>query len=275
MGKITNAFERYQREKTVKTERLPIGKPEDFAPEEAVSPLVHETFLHRGFDPKLVVLSAPESLEAENFKMLKSQILYPKEGEIPKTIMVTSAFPGEGKTFVAANLAVSLAQGINEHVLLVDSDLRKPSLNKMLGYSNAEGLFEYLTGKRELSDLIIRTRIEKLSLLVGGRSSTHPGELLSSKRMNEFLQEVKGRYGDRFVILDATPSQITAETKVLGNYVDAIIFVVMAGKSPRETIQRSIEDLGKKKVVGIVFNGYSQSRKPYYKYYKRYYGKST
>ena len=275
MGKITNAFERYQRERTVKTERLPLGKSEDFAPEEAVSPLVHETFLDRGFNPKLVVLSAPESMEAENFKILKSQILFPKEGEIPRLIMVTSAFPGEGKTFVSANLAVSLAQGINEHVLLVDCDLRKPSLNKMLGYSNAEGLHEYLTGKKELSDLIIKTRIEKLSLLVGGRSFSHPGELLSSKRMKEFLQKAKGRNGDRFVILDTTPSQITAETAVLANYVDAIIFVVMAGKSPKETIQRSIENLGKKKVIGIVFNGYSQSRKPYYKYYKRYYGKST
>ena len=167
------------------------------------------------------------------------------------------------------------AQGIQEHVLLVDCDLRKPSLNKMLGYSNAEGLFEYLTGKRELPDLIINTRIEKLSLLVAGRSFSHPGDLLASKKMKQFLQEVKGRYGDRFVILDSTPTQITAETSVLANYVDKVIFVVMAQKSPREIIQRSIENLGKKKVLGIVFNGYSQSRKPYYKYYKRYYNKTT
>jgi protein-tyrosine kinase len=275
MGKITDAFERHQRERTVNTERLPLGESQVFNPEEVVSPLVHETFLYRGFDPKLVVLSAPESLEAENFKMLKSQILFPKSGEIPKLIMVTSAFPGEGKTFVAANLAVSLAQGINEHVLLVDCDLRKPSLNKMLGYSNAEGLYEYLAGKRELHDLIINTTIEKLSLLVGGRSTSHPGELLSSKRMKEFLQKAMGRYGDRFVILDSTPCQITAETSVLANYVDKVIFVVMAQKTPRETIQRSIENLGKNKILGIVFNGYSQSRKPYHKHYKRYYGKST
>jgi protein-tyrosine kinase len=271
MGKITNAFERYQKERAVKTEKLPLGHTEDLAPEEYESPLVRETFLHRGFNPKLVVLSAPESLEAENFKILKSQILFPKDGEIPKIIMVTSAFPGEGKTFVAANLAVSLAQGINEHVLLVDCDLRKPSLNKMLGYSNAEGLYEYLTGKRELPDLIINTNIEKLSLLVGGRSLSHPGELLASKRMKQFLQETKSRYEDRFVVLDATPSQITAETSVLANYVDKIIFVVMADKSPRETIQKSIDSLGKHKILGIVFNGYRRKFGSYQKYYKKYY----
>jgi protein-tyrosine kinase len=275
MGKITNAFERHHRERTVKTERLPLGHSGDFAPEEPVSPLVHETFLYRGFDPKLVVLSAPDSLEAENFKIMKSQILFPKSGEIPKLIMVTSAFPGEGKTFVAANLAVSLAQGINEHVLLVDCDLRKPTLNKILGYSNAEGLYDYLTGKRDLSDLIISTRVEKLSLLVGGRSFSHPGELLSSKKMKQFLQENKSRYEDRFVILDATPCQVTAETSALANYVDKVVFVVMAHKTPRETIQRSIENLGKNKILGIVFNGYSQSGKSYYKYHNRYHNKST
>jgi len=275
MGKITNAFERYQREKAVKTESLPLREPEDLAPEEPVSPLVRETFLHRGFDPKLVVLSAPESLEAENFRILKSQILYPKKGEAPKTIMVTSAFPGEGKTFVTANLVVSMGQGIKESVLAVDCDLRRPSLHRILGYSNDQGLHDYLTGTKQIPDLLVRTKYEKLSLLTAGRSVRNPSELLTSARMKEFVEEVKARYEDRYVILDVPPSQITAETSVLANYVDAIIFVVMAQKNPRETIQRNIENLGKTKILGIVFNGYSQTRKPYHKYYKRYYSESA
>ena len=275
MGKITNAFERYQRDKTVKTESLPLREPEDLAPDDAVSPLIRETFLHRGFDPKLVVLSAPESLEAENFRILKSQILYPKEGEIPKTIMVTSAFPGEGKTFVAANLAVSMGQGLTETILIVDCDLRRPALHRILGYSNDQGLHDHLTGTKPISDLLVRTKYEKLSLLTAGRSVHNPSELLASARMKQFVEEAKARYEDRFVILDVPPSQITAETSVLANYVDAIIFVVMAQKTPRETVQRNIENLGKAKILGIVLNGYNQSRKPYYKYYKRYYSDST
>ena len=92
-----------------------------------------------------------------------------------------------------------------------------------------------------------------------------------SKKMKEFLQEAKGRYGDRFVILDATPCQVTAETSVLANYVDKVIFVVMANKSPRETIQKSIDSLGKQKILGIVFNGYSRSFGSYQNYHKKYY----
>jgi exopolysaccharide/PEP-CTERM locus tyrosine autokinase len=273
MGKISEALERHKKEKSIKAERLPVGEPKNSV-KKGPQPLpTPELIIRNGFSPKLLVLSTPESLDAENFKILRSQILFPKDGESPRTIMVTSAFPDEGKTFVAANLAVSLALGIDQHVLLVDCDLRNPNLHQMLGYSNTEGLHEYLTGQRELADLFIRTRIEKLSLLTAGSSSPNPSELLASTMMKEFLEEVKGRYQDRFIIIDVPPSHITAEANVLTNYVDAVIFVVMAQKSSRETIQRSIENLGKKKILGIVFNGYSQSYKGYQDYYKKYYGR--
>jgi protein-tyrosine kinase len=271
MGKISRALERYQKEKSIKAGRLPIGKPEYLNEKELGSTFARELIIHNGFSPKLVALSVPESLETENFKILKSQILFPKDGERPRTIMVTSALPGEGKTFVTANLAVSLALGINEYVLLVDCDLRNPRLHEMLGHSNLEGLHEYLTGKRKLSDLLIRTKIEKLSLLTAGCTPSNPIELLSSTMMKRFLKEVKGRYDDRFIIIDATPSQVTAEANVLAKYVDAIIFVVRAQKTPRETIRRCIENLGRQKILGIVFNGYAQSYKHYGKYYTKYY----
>jgi protein-tyrosine kinase len=261
MGKISDALERHKKEKLIRTEKLPGGEP----------PLPHELIVQNGFSPKLLALSAPESLDAENFKTLRSQILFPKNGERPRTIMVTSAFPGEGKTFVSANLAVSLALGIDEYVLLVDCDLRKPNLHNMLGYTNTEGLYEYLVSRRGLPDLIVRTRIGKLSLLTAGTSSANAAELLASAMMKGFLEEVKGRYQDRFIIIDTTPSQGATEANVLANHVDGIIFVVMARKSPREPIQRSIESLGKKKILGIVFNGYSQNYKSYRKYYERYY----
>jgi exopolysaccharide/PEP-CTERM locus tyrosine autokinase len=273
MGKISNALERHKKEKAIKAERLPVGEPERLVKKRSQPLPTRELIIRDGFSPKLLVLSVPESFDAENFKILRSQILFPKNGERPRTIMVTSAFPGEGKTFVAANLAVSLALGIDEYVLLVDCDLRNPDLHHMLGYSNTEGLHEYLTGQRELADLFIRTRIEKLSLLTAGSSSPNPSELLASTMMKEFLEEVKGRYQDRFIIIDVPPSHITAETNVLTNYVDGVIFVVMAQKSSRETIQRSIENLGKKKILGIVFNGYAQSYKGYQDYYKKYYGR--
>lgn len=271
MGKISDAMERRKREKHIKAERLPIAEPEYSVMGKPGLPTERQPAIQNGFSPKVVVLSAPESLDAENFKVLRSQIIFRKNGGRPKIIMVTSAFPGEGKTFLTANLAVSLAIGINEYVLAVDCDLRNPKLHEMLGYSNSEGLHEYLTGKRKLSDVIIRTRIKKLSLLTAGALPSNPTELLSSTMMKDFLDEVKGRYKDRFVIIDSTPCNVTAEANVLANYVDGIVFVVMAQRTPRETVQKSIENLGKNRILGIVFNGYNPSYRGYRKYYKKYY----
>jgi protein-tyrosine kinase len=269
MGKISDALEKRKQEKVIHTERLPLGPVDNRNQEQApefTDPLVQERYSH-----KLVVLSAPHSVDAENFKVLRAQVLFPKNGKRPRTIMVTSAFPGEGKTFVAANLAVNIAQGIHEHVLLVDCDFRRPHLHQMFGYTNSQGLSEYLTGRKNLADLLIKTEIEKLTFLAAGKLPQNPSELLSAPKMKQFLEEVKNRYTDRYVIVDATPSQVTAEANVLANFVDGIIFVVMAGKSPREVVKRSVANLGKEKVIGFIFNGYSQTHKSYYKYYKKYY----
>ena len=272
MGKIFDALERNKKEKSLgRVERLPVDEPDKQVEKGPEPPSARKLVVQGSLNPKLVVSSAPDSMDAENFKILRTQILFPKNGKRPRIILITSSFPGEGKTFVAANLAVSIAQSIDEHVLLLDCDLRRPTLHNMLGLSNTEGLHEYLTGKKELPDLLIRTRFERLSLLSAGVPSPNPSELLLSTRMKELLKKVKGHNQDRFIIIDAPPTQITAEAAVLSNYTEGIIFVVMAGKSPRITIQRNIEDLGKTKIMGIVFNGYSKSYKFYNKYYKKYY----
>jgi protein-tyrosine kinase len=270
MGKISDAFERHQKDKDIKVKRLFGDKPPKAATEKVKIPFTEKSspvFV----DPKVVVLSAPDSAEAENFKVLRTQLLFPGEEERRRTIMVTSLLPEEGKTFVATNLAVSFAQGIDEHVLLVDCDLRRPQVHKELGYRNVEGLHEHLTGKRKLKDLIIRTQIEKLSILPAGKRPSNPAELLSSARMRTFLQEIRERYDDRFVIIDSAPTHVTPEAKVLAEFVDGIIFVIMAERSPRKVIQKAINNLGKDKMLGIVFNGYSQVDKGYYKYYEEYY----
>jgi len=274
MGKISDALERHKKEISIKTDTLPKRRPEEIeevTPKKPEPASLRKKTIGYNYNHKLVFLSAPGSVDAENFNVLRAQILFPKEGQSPRTIMVTSAFPGEGKTYVASNLAASIAKGVNEYVLLVDCDLRRPSLHKMLGQVNREGLHEYLTKKRELPDLIMQTGIKKLSLLTAGRAPQNPSELLSSMQMREFLDEVKNRYDDRYIVMDATPSQVTSEASVLANYVDGIVFVVMAEKAPRETIKRSIDNLGRDKILGVVFNGYSQSHKPYEKYYKKYY----
>ena len=270
MGKISDAIERLEKEKAVKTQVLPIGKSKKGQEEpKPFAQLKSKTRL----DPKLLAYSAPESIDAENFKQLRSHLLFPKGSERPRTIMVTSTFPREGKTFVASNLAVTMAMGVHQHILIIDCDLRAPQLHEIFGHSNKEGLHEFLDGKVRLPDVIKPTMIPKLSLLTAGSPSSRSSELLSSSTMKEFLDEVKARYDDRLIIVDTTPSQVTAEASVLASFMESVIFVVMAGKTPRESVLRSIENIGRHKIAGVVFNGYSGAYTSYNKYYKRYYGR--
>ncbi len=274
MGKIADALERHKKEKTTKVEFLFDAKPvrpmQTVHDEQEIALAKEVCTLHE-CNPKLVVLSEPDSADAENFKLLRGQILFARDRKRPRTILVTSTFPGEGKTFVAANLAASLALNIDEYVLLVDCDLRRPRQHEMFGYPGKDGLHEYLVGDKELKDLIVRSQIEKLSILPAGKVPLNPTELLSSVAMKTFLEELKERYQDHFILIDSAPSHITAEAKVLAEYVDGIVVVVMAQKSPRKDIQRAIHSLGREKILGIVFNGYNQIRRSYHKYYNKYY----
>jgi exopolysaccharide/PEP-CTERM locus tyrosine autokinase len=274
MGKIADALERHKKEKTTKVEFLhetkPV-KPMQTVNDEQEIALAKEVCTLHDCNPKLVVLSKPDSADAENFKLLRGQILFTRDRKRPRTIMVTSTFPGEGKTFVAANLAATLALSIDEHVLLIDCDLRRPRQHEMFGFSGSYGLHEYLVGDRKMKDLIVRSQIEKLSILPAGKTPRNPTELLSSAAMRSFLEKLRDRYQDRFIVMDSAPSHITAEAKVLAEYVDGIVLVVMAQKSPRKEIQRAIDNLGREKILGIVFNGYSHARRSYHKYYEKYY----
>ena len=271
MGKISDALERASKENIINLEDRPTEKLKRWVPEDPETALANDICSINRCNEKLVVLSAPGSSDAEYFKLLRGQILYPRDRKRPKTILVTSTFPSEGKTFVSANLAASIALSIDESVLLIDCDLRMPKLHEIFNYPNSAGLHEYLIGKKSLQELIIRTDMEKLSLLTAGSVPINPSELLSSTAMRIFIKEVRERYQDRLIVIDSAPSQITAETRVLAESVDGIIFVVMAQGSPREEIQKAIYHIGKDRILGIVFNGFNPSRRSYHKYHDKYY----
>ncbi|MFC1823069.1 polysaccharide biosynthesis tyrosine autokinase [Thermodesulfobacteriota bacterium] len=271
MGKITDALERRKKEKSLISETLPVKGGEKTVEEVSEAAFAKEYCSLNECSEKMVVLSAPESVDTEIFKTLRARILFSKNHDKPQTLLITSTFPGEGKTFVAANLAVSVALGIDEYVLLVDCDLRHPGLHEMLGHTNKEGLKEHLNDNRPLEDLIVRTNIPKLSLLPAGRPPPNPTELLSSAIMESFLEEVRGRYPDRIIIIDSTPSLITSEASILARHVDGVVLVIMAQKAPKQAILKAVENVGSNKILGIVFNGYKEANKSYHKYYKKYY----
>lgn len=212
----------------------------------------------------------------EIFKSLRSKILHlgPEE-EVPRTILVTSAMPREGKSFIAANLAFSIAKGLEEHALLVDCDLRRPSLASVFGLDNTRGITDYLRQEAELPQLIQKTSVNKLSIIPAGKPPANPAELLSSSQMKDLLEELAERYDDRLIILDSPPATMAAETAVLAGSVDKVLLVVRQKMSGRESIEKTVKTIGKDKIIGIVFNDQKAngveeyiSRRNHYYYYR-------
>jgi exopolysaccharide/PEP-CTERM locus tyrosine autokinase len=223
-------------------------------------------------DTRLVCLQDPSSPAAECFKVLRSKLLVGDSGELRRTIMVTSAEPADGKSLVSVNLAVSIAQGMNHYVLLVDCDLRRPSLHKSFGLRAGHGLREYLEEGNSIAPYLLKTPVGKLTLLPAGQPSSSPSELLGSEKMQLLIRELKGRYPDRFIILDSPPAHFTAEASSLFSMMDGVLLVVRSGKTSREPVQDVIANIGREKILGVVFNSSKEVQRDYryyYRYYKR------
>ncbi len=256
MSKIHLALEKAEKERVEELMKKTVRTP---AWEEAARPhpgpaipVVH--FENLKGDESLVSLYQPRSLISEQFRKLRTQLLRFNLSKPVKTILVTSALQGEGKSFVAANLAIGIAHDLQLHALLVDCDLRDPSMAPMFGYDGVQGIADYLKGQGEISNFLVKTELEKLSLLPGGTLPENPTEIIGSQRMAALVEELKTRYDDRFIILDSTPLLATAEPDVLAKLVDGVLIVVRAGMTPRETVKQALSFLDKDKILGVVLN---------------------
>ena len=229
----------------------------------------------KAIDRNLVALHVPQSFEAEQFKILRTNILFPLAGKPPRSILLTSTAPGEGKTFAAANLAISIALNINRYVLLIDADLRLPQMHTRFGFPLVSGLSNYLAEGRPLSTLLLHTKVEKLTLLPAGPPPTNPSELISSDRMANLLTEVTARYPDRLIVIDAPPPAMAAETGVLARQVDGILVVIRYGSTRREALTDLVNRVGEKKILGSIVNRVETADSRYYGYKYAGYGKSN
>lgn len=217
-------------------------------------------------DKNLICHFKSQTVEAEQFRILKTNIMFPEKGDSPRTIMVTSAMPGEGKSFVAANLSISLAQNIDDYVLLMDCDMRLPTIHKLFGFEEIPGLSSYLAGEASMSSLLVKTAIDKLTILPGGKPPHNPSELLSSHRMANLIDEVRSRYRDRYVVIDTPPPQLTAEANALAKRVDGIILVVKYGSTNRDFVRDLKDMFGAEKIIGVVFNQFDLHKSVGYGY---------
>jgi protein-tyrosine kinase len=196
-----------------------------------------------------------------------------KRQENHNAIMVTSADSGEGKSLTAVNLAIVLAQEYNHTVLLIDADLRRPSLHGYLGLQPTLGLTDCLVDGIDVSQALIKAGTPRLSFLAAGRTAINPAELLSSNKMRSLVHEIKSRYRDRYIIIDTPPVLAFAETHAMSSYVDGILFVVKEGAAS-SSVLAALDILQGSKVLGIVYNNVSaESKSARYSHYYHYYYK--
>jgi protein-tyrosine kinase len=267
----------FEKEDKSFTEESHLKEFENLIPNDTTFPKENnETLNNAGIiDSNLISLLQPNSFESEKFKILRTEIFFPLSGEAPRSIAVTSAIQGEGKSFVTANLAISVANDIDKHVLLIDCDLRKPKIHKLFGFKDGiPGLSEYLFNKMELESLLVQTKVQKLTILPAGALTTNPSELLSSDRMYNMLTEVSERYHDRIILLDTTPITMTSEASVLIRLVDGVLLVVRQGYTPKKLLRELIKKIGREKIIGTVLNDVdmkSLAQYEYRKYHKSYY----
>jgi protein-tyrosine kinase len=222
-------------------------------------------------NPLLVTVNDPHTLAAEEYSKLKSVIVkLTNTSSFLNMLMVTSSIGGEGKSLTSLNLAISLAQEFDHTVLLVDADIRKPNIHSYLGIENSLGLSDCLLDGAEIGDALVRTGIGKMSFLPAGRSVPNPAEVFSSKRMREFLLEMKNRYHDRYIIIDTPPVLPFAETRSLSTIVDGIVLVAKEGLVSLHNIEETIECIKGTPMLGIVYNeAATEPQHGNYHYYHR------
>lgn len=217
-----------------------------------------------------IVATMPDSIPAEAFRSLRTRVQFSRpDKESLKTILVTSSTPQEGKTTVSVNLAGSFALS-NKKTLIVDCDLRKPRLHKILERNKQPGLIDYLIGEIELDQIIYNTEIKGLSLITSGTIPPNPAEMLDSVQMEKFLAEVRNRFD--YVILDSPPIVAVTDAEILAKKVDGSIIVVSADITENDVFERAIQLLkhDNSVLIGSVLNNFN-NKPGYGSYYKYHY----
>lgn len=212
----------------------------------------------------LLVPGNPRSQQEEEFRIIKRPLLENVRGQTASRprraniIMVTSAVPGEGKTQTAINLAVSIAMELDHTVLLVEADVIRPSALERMGVSVSKGLLDLLTHpETDLSDVLLKTNIPKLTLLPAGTSNSRSTELLASTAMDELLEELANTYPDRVIIFDTPPLLPSTESRVLATSMGQVLMVVEAHKTPLNTIKQAFTMVEECPVVMSMLNKYT------------------
>lgn len=211
-----------------------------------------------------IVEKEPKYIVAESYRSLRTNIQYSSFDEKYQTLVVTSANPGEGKSTVAGNLALVLAQGESK-VLLVDCDMRKPSIHKKFKISNKYGISDLLVGKKSMEEIAYKYN-HNLAVITSGKISPNPAEMLSSKAMTIFLEEMKKHFD--YIVLDTPPLQAVTDAQILSTKADGTLIVVRAGVTKKDAVNNAVSIIKKVNgnIIGTVLNGAENNKNTYYYY---------
>jgi len=232
-----------------------------------------ELDLRRLADEGLVTPNEPRSMLAEQFRIIKRPLL----GNVAKgseagiaranLIGVTSALPGEGKSFTSLNLAMSIAMELDRSVLLVDADVIRPALPRMLGLPPGPGLLDLLgSPPAQFHRALLRTNVDKLAFLPAGTLHPKAAEMLASDAMSSLLDEMAARYADRVIIFDSPPLLVTTESRVLASRLGQVVFVVRAGRTLQSHVAQALATIESCPVKLLVLNGAEGSAEGGYGY---------
>jgi len=203
-------------------------------------------------DPHLVAALAPHSLAAEQYRSLRTRIARAENGRAVRAIVVTSPAKGDGKSLTAANLALTMAQEFQQRVLLLDADLRRPSLHQLFDLPAGPGLADVLAGAADVADALVTTADTHLTVMPAGAPPHHPAELLGSASMRRVLDALRTRF-DR-ILIDMPPAIPLADVQIVAPMVDGVLLIVRAGMTPKPAIEQALGGLDHSKVLGLVLN---------------------
>jgi len=201
-----------------------------------------------------IVAMAEYDPAATAYKVLRTHVLQRMRANGWRTLAITSPTEDNGKTVTAINLAITLARDLKHTVLLVDLDLRRPSIASYCFEHPVPGVSDYITNDRPIEELLINPGIERLTLLPGSHSFTHSSEVLSSPKMIQLVNDLKGRYPDRLVLFDTPPMLSGDDVIAFSPYVDAFLLVLDDGRTTKEQLRDAYTLLDNTKILGTVLN---------------------
>jgi protein-tyrosine kinase len=204
----------------------------------------------------------------EQYRRLAAELVRAQEAHDVRTVLIASAAPGEGKSVTAANLALTLARSYRRNVLLVDADLRLPSLHEIFNVSNTTGLGDLLAGGQFGRVAPIEV-FPSLTLLPAGRPTADPVGILSSPQLQRLVEEASTRFD--WVIIDTPPVALLTDAKLLTSLVDAVLLVIAAGRTQYDYLARAVQAVGRERILGVVLNRVTEGviRQGYGSYYRR------